>query len=370
MNLKKYDLRNLEEATSIHATSGSFGKFRIYYDKELKIHVVAKFFFAYGEQLKFEKLYSDFERETNIHAQFKHINIVRILGTLLRDNRSFALILEYAPCGDLENLLHFRKEIPLPWKLRARFFTELSDALDYLHNHNPKRRYIHGDLKPQSVLLGHKLEVKLTDFGSTLIDNLADSSSLSVTPESSTQRSLFYTAPEYLKNITKGSRSSMDVYSYGMIGYEILTRKHVYFGANASTDVIIHFIMMQGLKPDACLTVEVENSLAENSNESAIFRELLLLVKQCWQTNPKDRLKIFAVKQRLIALAQDKQIYDKSSDAEVKTLAEEVTLHPLNFEKQTRTSLTTKLSVVLVLFVAFFVSVEFVILFSIKKISR
>ena len=103
-------------------------------------------------------MFADFKREANIYAQFTHENIVRVLGTFLKTKRSFAVVMENAPCGDLDRLLHDGKDVPLPWKLRARFFTELADALDYLHNHDPKRRCIHGDLKPQRVLLGQKLE--------------------------------------------------------------------------------------------------------------------------------------------------------------------------------------------------------------------
>ena len=325
-DLKKIDTGNLQEIEFLGR--GTCRKTKLCYDTKLKRYVVAKFFRVYGEQIKFETLYADFEREANIHAQFRHKNIERVLGTFLRGKRSFTLVLEYAPCGNLDRLLHDEKDVPLPWKLRARLFTELADALDYLHNHDPKRRYIYGDLKPKSVLLGQKLDVKLANFDSASIAKLTGAS-LSITVDSSTKSLPFYTAPEYLKNIHKDKHSSMDVYSYGMIGYEILTRKRVFAGAAIRSDKLLHLIMTQGLKPS---TVEVKKFLMQNCKDSEICLELEEIVKQCWQTMPEERPKISELKQRSNELVQNKIIYDKASDEEIETLIEKRNLrllHPL-----------------------------------------
>ena len=330
-HLKKFDLENLREISDL--AIGTFGKITLCYDRELQQHVAVKIFCAYGELLKFQKLYASFQKEANIHAQFTHENIIRVLGALLRDDRSFAIILEYAPCGNLERLLHNEKDVPLPWKLRARLFTELAAALNYLHNFDLSRRYIHGDLKPQNVLLGDRMQVKLADFGSASIAKLAEASSLSVTADSNTQHTPFYTAPEYLANITKGRHSSMDVYSYGMIGYEILTRNVVFSGASVPHEVIKHLIR-EGQKPDERPLNEVAYSLMENSIESVIFAHLKKIVERCWQTKREDRPKIFEVKQSLDELAKDKVIYDRASEAEIEALIKKRKMHHIISKKQ------------------------------------
>ena len=71
------------------------------------------------------------------------------------------------------NLLQ-EKKICLAWKIRSRFFIELAQALNYLHIHDPNKPYIHEDLKPENVLLGDKLEVRLADFGASAIAKLTD----------------------------------------------------------------------------------------------------------------------------------------------------------------------------------------------------
>ena len=134
----------------------------------------------------------------------------------------------------------------------------------------------------------------------------------------------------------------MDVYSFGMIGYEVLTRTAVYSGAGVSTGVVLNLIMFEGQKPDETIMNEVENSLrVKTSNESEIFRALNKIVKQSWETEPDDRPKIADVKNRLEDLVQSKMIYDKATDKAAKAVrvipcqnskfSEKFPLDPLRF---------------------------------------
>ena len=60
----------------------------------------------------------------------------------------------------------------------------------------------------------------------------------------------------------------MDVYSFGMIGYEIITRQVVFKDAAVKSDVLVTLIMSNGLKPGEKLIDEVEQSLAKGSINS------------------------------------------------------------------------------------------------------
>jgi len=237
------------------------------------------------------------------------------------DRDKFVIILEYAPCGNLDNLLMLKKDIPLPWKVRTRFFTEFASALDYFHNHDPKRSYIRGDLKPQNVLLGEKLEIKLADFGSATIAQITGATSLAISGLGNTKHTPYYAAPELLKKSTKKRSKNMDVYSFTMIGYKILTRQVVYAGA-ASFDLIIVSIISRDQKPDVDCLDDVAESLEQNKNNLEIFKKLEKIVKSCWQTDPDDRPEISDVKKRLDEFAQTKLIYDKITDRDVKNVIE------------------------------------------------
>ena len=125
--------------------------------------------------------------------------------------------------------------------------------------------------------------IKLADFGAATIAKTTGATSvLTTTKEKSTQQhTMPYTAPEFLKDPTSDRSRSMDVYSYGMIGYEILTRKRVYCDSTASYKLLIELIISVGQRPNESNLKEVDNSLSPKSVDSRIFKTLNAIVKKC-----------------------------------------------------------------------------------------
>ena len=317
MQLKKFNPSSLKKIRNLG--TGSYGHVRLFYYKEREQHVVGKVFLFHGDQESIQKLCADAKREAKILSRLKHENIVRVLGTLEQHDFSVTIVLEYAPCGNLENFLLNNIEIPLHWDIRARFFFELASALNYLHYGNPRISFQHGDLKSQNILLGDLLQIKLADFGATAASKRPGATSSSITADSNSQHTILYTAPEYLNNPNMQKTCSMDVYSYGMIGYEIITRKEVYSGPNKHSDLIKDWIL-RGEKPDLSCIDEVANNLEKNSSDSAILHELNKIVSQCWHTKAADRPKISDVKKRLSKLATKERIYSKKTNSKVEQL--------------------------------------------------
>ena len=137
--LQNYQSSNYEIAAGSMLGSGNYTNVKKLFLKKSKQYVVGKFFLASGSQQTVEKNFKTAEKEAQILAKVKHKNIIRIMGISTVDENQFVIILELAPCGDLERLLHEDNNIPLLWKIRLRFFTELANALDYLHNHDVKK---------------------------------------------------------------------------------------------------------------------------------------------------------------------------------------------------------------------------------------
>ena len=102
-------------------------------------------------------------------------------------------------------------DVDISWNLRSRFFVQLADALKYLHCHDSSRVYIHGDVKPQNILLSKNLTVKLADFGAAIIERVTGTN-ISMCEEQNFQHTPLYTAPEYLKHPTMNKTTAMDVY--------------------------------------------------------------------------------------------------------------------------------------------------------------
>ena len=108
--------------------------------------------------------------EIEIHPNLEHDNIIKCMGSF-SDAQSHSLILEYAVNGSLYSYLKKIKsekgggttDLRLPHAQIASIFEQTSRAVQYLH----LRDIMHGDIKPENILLDANLTVKLADFGSS-----------------------------------------------------------------------------------------------------------------------------------------------------------------------------------------------------------
>ena len=331
--LKKFDYRDFEKQLDLG--SGGYGEVQLLRHKNTKELLVGKFFHFGGSQSMLEYQVANVKRETKILAQIRHKNIVRICGNVVTSN-SFGIIMEYVSCGNLDGLLHCDRCVSLPWKIRARFFVELAEALNYLHYHDPRRSYVHGDMKPENVLLSDSLAIKLGDFGAASISMITGSTTLAITSDTNVQYTPLYVAPEFLNNPTMRKRVRMDVYSYGLIGYEILTRHRVYANRNVPFSLLITMVKDLGQKPDISILNEVARTLIStgSTTENQIFSTLEEIVKQCWQTEPSGRPTICEVKDSLDRLALSENIFGETTDREAKDLVALRKLKPLLLEQK------------------------------------
>ncbi|XP_076808714.1 uncharacterized protein LOC143451850 isoform X2 [Clavelina lepadiformis] len=270
--------------------SGSFSTVRRCIHDELG-EVAAKCLFVTGSEAKQKKYNEDVHRELNIHCRMQHKNIVKYFGVTKWNNYT-AVIMEYIDGGNLEDLLYgFNDVKEIPWLLRFRIYFETADGVWYMHYGDTQKSFIHCDLKSQNVLLTSDLTVKIADFGGVNITKRTGAATLSLNVAPSTQHSELYTAPELLKNYSDSSlerKPSMDVYSFGMIGYEIITRKRVYHGAK-SPGIVPNLIRSLGLRPDQKLLDLAESKLLNNQEDFHIFKCMKSIVTQCWDKNPEKR---------------------------------------------------------------------------------
>jgi len=121
---------------------------------------------------------------------------------------------------------------PLPAKLAFEYACQILDALDAAHRNG----IVHRDLKPSNIMVT-KSGVKLLDFGlAKLLPHSAAAADATVTQGLTGQGqilgSLHYMSPEQLQGIDADPRS--DLFSFGLVFYEMLTGKRAYEGSNAS----------------------------------------------------------------------------------------------------------------------------------------
>lgn len=104
------------------------------------------------------------EREIKVMKVMNHPNLIK-LHAVLHSPKNYFLVLDLAEGGELFNKL--AQDGPLPEKAARSYFQQLIDALDYMHKHNT----IHRDLKPENLLLDSEGNLKIADFGLSIMAN-------------------------------------------------------------------------------------------------------------------------------------------------------------------------------------------------------
>jgi len=170
-----------------------------------------------------------FQREIIVARKLSHPNIVRIFDFgELKDGRHY-FTMELVEGQDLRALIEkHRSALPIDRAIKILF--QLSLALDYAH----LMGITHRDIKPENVLLTHDYHVKLSDFSSAK-DIVLDRK---LTPEGAILGTPFYMPPELLKGgaITQ----QMDIYSLGIVFFEMLAGEPPFKGDNLATVIAKH----------------------------------------------------------------------------------------------------------------------------------
>jgi serine/threonine protein kinase len=132
-----------------------------------------------------------------------------------------ALVYEYLPNGSLEDrLVCSNNTPPLTWQQRTQIISEICAALLFLHSCQP-RPMVHGNLKPDNILLDVNLVSKLSDFGICQMPIQSNMSTSSMYRTTDPKGTLAYMDPEFVRTGEVTPKS--DVYSFGIIILRLLT---------------------------------------------------------------------------------------------------------------------------------------------------
>ncbi|KAM6158957.1 ankyrin repeat and protein kinase domain-containing protein 1 isoform 3-T3 [Rhynchocyon petersi] len=197
--------------------------------------------------------------------KFQHI--VSIYGVC---KQPLGIVMEFMANGSLEKMLPTHS---LSWQLKFRIIHETSLAMNFLHSIKPP--LLHLDLKPGNILLDSNMHVKISDFG--LSKWMEQSTRMQYIERSALRGTLSYIPPEMFLETNKVLGPKYDVYSFGIVVWEILVQKKPYSGFNMMT-IIIQVAM--GMRP----------SLQPISDEwPGEAQQMVDLMKRCWDQDPKKR---------------------------------------------------------------------------------
>eukprot|EP00816_Leptocylindrus_hargravesii_P009639 CAMPEP_0196802092 /NCGR_PEP_ID=MMETSP1362-20130617/1793_1 /TAXON_ID=163516 /ORGANISM="Leptocylindrus danicus, Strain CCMP1856" /LENGTH=601 /DNA_ID=CAMNT_0042173301 /DNA_START=667 /DNA_END=2469 /DNA_ORIENTATION=- len=235
---------------------------------------------------------NEIEAELDVHARLSHENIVALVGAGLTSKGVRFVVLERLDGGTLTQVLGYDTRIR---DRRRRFFKRkqlsylevlnharsLADALGYCHGKAvPGTLVLHRDVKPDNIGFTIDGTLKLIDFGlAKVVDNAAPDCN-DVYSLSGETGSLRYMAPEVADNRPYNHKA--DVYSFGIILWEMLAYKKPYDGLNRESFYVR--IVDGGERPPV---------------NKKWPKELVSLVTDCWSADIEQRPTFAAVVERL-----------------------------------------------------------------------
>ena len=200
--------------------------------------------------LENERAVRKFFHEAIILSRLDHPNICRFIDFFPHEE-NYAIVMDFVQGTELKTLLEERKG-PLPLEMAKKIAAQSLDAFHYAH----QKQVLHRDIKPENISLDVEGTAKVMDFGIAKLSSTE-----------SQQTSLFmispaYTAPErFDANKTDMVDHRSDIYSLGLVFYEIFTGTHPFPTTNP-TEMIIAHMNQAPTPPDAVADVPPDVSTA------------------------------------------------------------------------------------------------------------
>ncbi len=205
---------------------GEGGMANVYlaYDTILDRNVAVKV--LRGDLANDEKFVRRFQREALAASSLSNPNIVEVYD-VGEDNGEYYIVMEYIEGKHLKQLLKKRGKLTV--SEAVDIVMQITDGLSVAHD----SYIIHRDIKPQNIMILENGLVKITDFGIAMAMN-----STQLTQTNSVMGSVHYLPPEQASG--KGATLQSDIYSIGILFYELLTGKLPFKGENAVEIALKH----------------------------------------------------------------------------------------------------------------------------------
>ncbi|XP_061182968.1 atrial natriuretic peptide receptor 1-like [Saccostrea echinata] len=214
-------------------------------------------------------------------------NLTKFIG-LTESTSGVYAVNEYCTRGDLRDILS-NDSFTLNWEFRASLICDIIQAMDYIHSSNVK---YHGHLTSMNCVIDSRFVLKVTEFGiQSLRDfciDITDKDTLLVAPE-------LLRKPKVERDVLEMQYA--DIYSFGIILYEILSRKEAF---EDDKEFLSFEEIIRKLK-------EVdETPFRPRLDVADADKEMVNLMKACWNETPKARPTFTAIKKEASRLHWDK----------------------------------------------------------------
>jgi eukaryotic-like serine/threonine-protein kinase len=186
---------------------------------------------------------SQFLNEASLAGKLRHPHIVSILDAVVGED-SGHIAMELVTGGDLSKHAQPGTLLPVPDVLQIGF--KCCGALEYA----AREGIVHRDIKPANIMIDSGTEVKIADFGAAVLKKTG-------VVQTAALGSPYYMSPEHIEGRTLTFHS--DMYSLGVVLYELLTGKRPFAGANL--EELIEKILKHEPPPPSEVRTELPKSI-------------------------------------------------------------------------------------------------------------
>ena len=184
-----------------------------------------------------------FRHERKILANLEHPNIARLLDAGEGEDSAPYFVMEYVDGDSIDAYCDAHR---LTIEQRLSLFLKVCSAVQYAH----QSLVIHRDIKPANILVTHSGDPKLLDFG---IAKIADENNPNITVTATAWRVMTpaYASPEQL--LGKPLTIATDIYSLGLVLYELLVGRYAYGSATSAVDLQRAILERDPQRPSAAI---------------------------------------------------------------------------------------------------------------------
>ncbi|RLN01048.1 dual specificity protein kinase shkD isoform X2 [Panicum miliaceum] len=239
---------------------------------------------VFSKQEYSEELIQTFRQEVSLMKKLRHPNILLFMGAVTSPQR-LCIVTEFLPRGSLFRLLQ-RSGTKLDVRRRIHMALDIARGMNYLHHSSPP--IIHRDLKSSNLLVDKNWTVKVADFG---LSRLKRETFLTTKTGKGTPQ---WMAPEVLRNEPSDEKS--DVYSYGVILWELVTQKIPWENLNSMQVIGAVGFMNQRL-----------------DIPSDVDPQWTSIILSCWESDPQQRPSFQELLERLRELQRHYAIQQRNA---------------------------------------------------------
>jgi len=234
-----------------------------------------------------------FCKEASLMCQLDHRNIVGFIGAVTEPS-NLCILTQYCSRGSLADLL-LESSIEMNFSQKIQFALDAAQGMLYLHHSNPA--ILHRDLKSDNLLVTQDWTVKVADFGLTRFMSEKKQMTQVGTP--------MWMAPEIITG--KKYTEKADVYAFGIILWEILTRDEPY----------------EEKEPMQIVVEVVNDDLRPTILPEFASSPLVALMTDCWHTDAPQRPTFEKVVERLQSIqtatpADDDSLYGTPAEYQIR----------------------------------------------------